>query len=539
MKKGFTLIELLAVLVVITIISLISVPIILNVIESSRRGAFESTSYGLLEAATIFYANETSEGLEDSYTFSFDGGKLGETVDGDKLDYKGKAPTSGYIVLYENGKTEANISNGTYNICKAKTESKVRLYDAELETCALNEDGTVSTDGTSLNSSPGELVLNIKNYNLESDIPATAKESDIAFVSDTKATSYFTSSLAPTTPVDGDVWISVSAYFDRYISSEYNKIPIAHVSQYNEGEWQPKEAYIYNDGTWKDLVSAADLGLIQNFAYTGTNNYTGTSQSFTAPYTGYYQLQTWGAGGGAGNTAPGGKGGYASGIYHMQAGETVYIYVGGYGGPNCVTSYTAANCFGGYNGGGNSYYWTAMANGEYVWAGAGGGATHIAKRNNLLKDLVDYKTTILIVAGGGGGGIYHNNPTTPWYGNGGAGGGLDGIYVLNSHNAGFFGKGGTQTEGGASSNWLPGSFGLGSSSTGSYGSGGGAGFFGGGAGYASGGGGGSSYIGGVVSRGGITAETIAGNASLPALTGGTETGHQGNGYARITFIEIG
>ena len=35
------------------------------------------------------------------------------------------------------------------------------------------------------------------------------------------------------------------------------------------------------------------------------------------------------------------------------------------------------------------------------------------------------------------------------------------------------------------------------------------------------------------------ASTIAGNASMPSLSGGTETGHTGNGYARITAIKVG
>ena len=34
------------------------------------------------------------------------------------------------------------------------------------------------------------------------------------------------------------------------------------------------------------------------------------------------------------------------------------------------------------------------------------------------------------------------------------------------------------------------------------------------------------------------ANTIAGNASMPSVSGGTETGHTGNGYARITVISI-
>lgn len=47
-----------------------------------------------------------------------------------------------------------------------------------------------------------------------------------------------------------------------------------------------------------------------------------------------------------------------------------------------------------------------------------------------------------------------------------------------------------------------------------------------------GGGGGSGYVGGVTNG-----QTIAGNQSFPAPGGGTETGHSGNGYARITLVE--
>lgn len=69
--------------------------------------------------------------------------------------------------------------------------------------------------------------------------------------------------------------------------------------------------------------------------------------------------------------------------------------------------------------------------------------------------------------------------------------------------------------------------------------GGGGGYYGGGGGGKNGsldryggGGGGSGYIGGVTNG-----QTIAGNQSFTAPGGGTETGHSGNGYARITLIE--
>lgn len=70
---------------------------------------------------------------------------------------------------------------------------------------------------------------------------------------------------------------------------------------------------------------------------------------------------------------------------------------------------------------------------------------------------------------------------------------------------------------------------------------GGGGYFGGGGGGRNGsdpdykyggGGGGSGYIGGVTN-----ASTKAGNTSFTSTSGGTETGHSGNGYARITLVE--
>ena len=52
-KKGFTLIELLAVIVILAIIMVIAVPQILNVIESSRKSAWDSNVKLIDEAITL------------------------------------------------------------------------------------------------------------------------------------------------------------------------------------------------------------------------------------------------------------------------------------------------------------------------------------------------------------------------------------------------------------------------------------------------------------------------------------------------------
>ena len=233
-------------------------------------------------------------------------------------------------------------------------------------------------------------------------------------------------------------------------------------------------------------------------------DYTGDYQTFTAPASGMYKLETWGAQGGTGYlyyNGHGGYGAYATGYVYLEQGETIYVIVGGMGGGSTSTS---ANYAGGYNGGGYSWHWID----NNVYSGAGGGATHIATTGDLLKDLSDKRDTILVVAAGGGGSTYWNNTYTL----GGDGGGIkgnDGKQV--AHGDGYAGMGGTQTEGGTTvrggTNYdraIPydGGFGYGGNSSKTTapksggGAGGGAGWYGGaGADVQPGAGGGSSYIG--------------------------------------------
>ena len=80
-----------------------------------------------------------------------------------------------------------------------------------------------------------------------------------------------------------------------------------------------------------------------NFAYTGS------IQTFTAPKTGIYQLETWGAQGGNAEdsenelTARGGYGAYAKGEVSLTQGETLYIGVGGQNGFNGGGNYVPPN----------------------------------------------------------------------------------------------------------------------------------------------------------------------------------------------------
>ena len=108
-------------------------------------------------------------------------------------------------------------------------------------------------------------------------------------------------------------------------------------------------------------------------------------------------------------------------------------------------------------------------------------------------------------SGGGGGGA-------GYYGGGGGGGGScggDGTYVEGQYGYnGSFGKGGKGGDG-ADMSW---------------------GYY---AGIGSGGGGGSGYISTILNN----ASTINGSYSIQSPNGGTEYGHEGDGYARITVLK--
>lgn len=136
------------------------------------------------------------------------------------------------------------------------------------------------------------------------------------------------------------------------------------------GELGGYEAEDLFGSNWEEYIDGAG-GSMEN-GESETFNYTGGVQTFTAPTSGIYTLETWGAAGGN----SGGRGGHAKGDIELNKGDIVRIYVGGQG--NTST--------GGYNGGG----------GNFNGYGTGGGATDMRRGGTALGNRV-------IVAGGGAG----------------------------------------------------------------------------------------------------------------------------------------
>ena len=116
-EKGFTLIELLAVIVVLAIIALIATPIILGVIENSRKKAFEDTGYGVVDAVRHYYIDKLSkDGVVGEQTFTFPNSGL---------SLSGTEPAGGKAKLHADGTIEIAIHNNSYCVTKGKEEDAV------------------------------------------------------------------------------------------------------------------------------------------------------------------------------------------------------------------------------------------------------------------------------------------------------------------------------------------------------------------------------------------------------------------------------
>ena len=261
--------------------------------------------------------------------------------------------------------------------------------------------------------------------------------------------------------------------------------------------------------------------------------YTGKVQTYTLQ-PGRYKLECWGAQGGSYNEYLGGAGGYSHGILNIIKETQLYIYVGGQPTYNVNSSDIQS---GGFNGGGTGAQ--LSYSGTTTYACSGGGATDIRIGQDSLYARV-------IVAGGGGGSASVNALTTK-YGGGISSGSPDHICIANQVQAG---TGGSFGQGGKSSPSVGYRYGSGGGGGGWYGGGSSAAYSdnsfnvrnqnGGGSGYVYTSSTATNYPSGCQLNSAYyltDAETIAGNQSFPSRIGGTETGHTGNGFCRITQLD--
>ena len=113
-KKGFTLIELLAIIVILAIIAVITVPIILNIIETAKRGAATDSAYGYKDAIQQFYASELSR--NPNYQIA-DGIHTKQEFDNMGVEVSGKEPESNsFLRTYKSMVTQGCLQFDEYKV---------------------------------------------------------------------------------------------------------------------------------------------------------------------------------------------------------------------------------------------------------------------------------------------------------------------------------------------------------------------------------------------------------------------------------------
>ena len=157
-KKGFTLIELLAIIVILAIIAVITIPVILNIIENSKKGAIQDSAYGYKEAINKYYLTKLIDDpdyrINGTYTIDENGQMIkgnetiiiqinGQKPVGGELTYELQKITSGcltidgYKVIWNDNRTN-RVEKGT---CYEETNITFDLnYDNQTNVQTKNKD---------------------------------------------------------------------------------------------------------------------------------------------------------------------------------------------------------------------------------------------------------------------------------------------------------------------------------------------------------------------------------------------------------------
>ena len=126
-RRGFTLIELLAVIVILAIIALIATPIVLKLIETSRKGAFARSAEGVLKASKLYYTSSLVENVDiEEITFKCNNIECISSEKLIKLDIDGNMGT-GDVTITSDGKVSFELGNGTYCAEKKQDSDNIKV----------------------------------------------------------------------------------------------------------------------------------------------------------------------------------------------------------------------------------------------------------------------------------------------------------------------------------------------------------------------------------------------------------------------------
>jgi len=155
-EKGFTLIELLAVIVVLAIIAMIAIPIILNIINDTKKSSIERSKELYLDAVEQAIARKNLESSFNPTTCTVvENGNLSCDVGDLNVETKGQTPKVGGTITIQDGKITSNTlefggsNNSTISkSCRAITGNGTAIGD--IINCAGEEFYVMENDGANI-----------------------------------------------------------------------------------------------------------------------------------------------------------------------------------------------------------------------------------------------------------------------------------------------------------------------------------------------------------------------------------------------------
>ena len=544
-KNGFTLVELLAVIIILAILYLFVMPKVTDLIKDGNKTDKYIIQNKIITAAKEYTSNYNTRFLNGFINVGYSKYISKEDLINNKLLDENEVESIGFfrvkVTLKEDNKLEYSISYDT------ETEKVILSVNLDGGLMISNPSGEYEVGSTIILNTPTKTNYEFSHWSIE--VGNSILSGNMLTIGNINTTikANWIKKVTLTIDLNGGTGNNQGGIYSTNTTITL-KDPTK--DNYVFAGWKLVSGNAVLSGNKLTLglqdASVKALWVQETYEFA----YTRSEQTFTAPLSGYYKLEAWGAqGGGYKNT--GGYGGYSVGEVYLVKDETIYINVGGQG----VYSSTEES-LGGYNGGGNGNYQIDYKNKRYF--SSGGGATHIATTSGLLSTLSSKVNNILIVAGGGGGGYVDTADSVNNIG-GSAGGIQGGNGQQTATGYGTFGYGGTQISGGKSicndltcSSWSNrynsnGSFGNGGSYN-EYANGGGGGYYGGaGSIHVQSAGGGSGYIGNTlltdkimycyncVASSGTDTKTISTTCTNASAT--ENCSKQGNGYVKISFIK--
>ena len=248
-KKGFTLIELLAIIVILAIIAVITVPIILNIIENSKKGAVVDSAYGYKDAVQKYYLSESvNNPNQEAPTGTYNISDLPST-----FSVSGDVPSDGWIKLEKGQVVDYSLKFGDYvvsfdlNTGNIVAEKNGDLKQAPRSVQVGDEvcyGPTESQECFKVISTNASTTLLFANYNLKNDTTNNIYKQDasspdsITFISISNGENYWH---------DSTTWSSPKSDYAKDVNGNaatYSGNPYPYVYDSNSLTYDYVEGYL-------------------------------------------------------------------------------------------------------------------------------------------------------------------------------------------------------------------------------------------------------------------------------------------------------